>query len=49
MSGQSGFHIPCPCGKTVITPDRVSTCPYCGRELDLTSWGEDPALKKPAA
>jgi endogenous inhibitor of DNA gyrase (YacG/DUF329 family) len=44
-----GFYIPCPCGQTVVSPERVATCPHCGRVLDVTAWGAEPVLMIPDA
>jgi hypothetical protein len=38
----SGYHIPCLCGKTVITESKTAVCPGCGRELRIEGWGEMP-------
>lgn len=35
---QSHFQVVCECGKTVETAAKHTTCPHCGRELDLSAW-----------
>jgi endogenous inhibitor of DNA gyrase (YacG/DUF329 family) len=49
MANNGGFYIPCPCGQTVVSPERVATCPHCGRVLDVTAWGAEPVLMIPDA
>ena len=39
MAERSEYFIPCPCGETVRSHERVALC-KCGRTLDVTAWGE---------
>jgi hypothetical protein len=38
-----GFQIPCPCGATVFSQERETTCPKCRRILAL-EWEREPEV-----
>jgi len=48
VANNGGWHIPCVCGATVISPTRETTCDKCGRILSVDGWGGIPAAA-PAA
>jgi RNA polymerase subunit RPABC4/transcription elongation factor Spt4 len=38
MNAKSIYEFLCICGEKILTPDRTTTCPKCGRIL-VTEWG----------